>query len=142
MMPGFLLYMITLRKLHKELRKKGSSLLCLQGDPLQIWEELISRFEIAQVYINKDYEPYAIERDQKVKDLLQKQGIELLTYKDQVIFEENEVMKNDGKPYTVFTPYKNKWLETFKNNNPDPSEAINTFEQLLNPSRPSFSFIN
>jgi len=48
-----------------------------------------------------------------VKDLLQKQGIELLTYKDQVIFEENEVMKNDGKPYTVFTPYKNKWLDSF-----------------------------
>jgi deoxyribodipyrimidine photo-lyase len=103
----------TLLNLHKELRKKGTSLLCIQGDPIQIWEELISRFEIAQVYINKDYEPYARKRDENVKDLLQKHGIELLAFKDQVIFEENEVVKDDGKPYTVFTPYKNKWLETF-----------------------------
>ncbi|MCB2209205.1 MAG: DNA photolyase family protein [Bacteroidetes bacterium] len=114
-----------LEQLHQELVKKGSSLLCLQGDPLQIWEELIHRFEIARVYINKDYEPYARKRDQKVKDLLQKQVIELLTYKDQVIFEENEVMKNDGKPYTVFTPYKNKWLEKFKKGNPEPSDLTN-----------------
>jgi deoxyribodipyrimidine photo-lyase len=120
---------VTLLNLHKELRKKGSSLLCLQGDPAQIWEELINRFEIARVYINKDYEPYARERDQKVKDLLQKKGIELLAFKDQVIFEESEVMKDDGRPYTVFTPYKNKWLDTFKSIDSTP-EDLTTLENF------------
>lgn len=115
----------TLLNLHKELRKQGSSLFCIQGEPVQIWKELISRFEVAQVYINKDYEPYARKRDEKIKDLLQKYGIELLVFKDQVIFEENEVVKNDGKPYTVFTPYKNKWLEKFKKSNPEPSDLTN-----------------
>ena len=125
----------TLLSLHKKLRKKGSSLLCLQGDPLQIWKDLISRFEIAHVYINKDYEPYARERDQKVKDLLQKHGIELLAFKDQVIFEENEIVKNDGEPYTVFTPYKNKWLDTFKSihSTPEDLPAIENFKTSDHP---------
>ncbi len=111
--PRFNFIYDTLYNLHKELLKSGCSLLCLQGDPVKIWEELIARYDISKVFINKDYEPYAIERDYKVKDLLQKHDIELHGYKDQVIFEENEVVKADGKPYTVFTPYKNKWLESF-----------------------------
>lgn len=114
-----------LAHLHQELIKKGTSLLCLKGDPIHVWEELIERYEISQVYINKDYEPYALERDKQLKEFLQHHKIELLAFKDQVIFEENEVVKNDGKPYTVFTPYKNKWLAKFKNNKPAPSNLTN-----------------
>lgn len=105
----------TLRSINDELVKKGSSLLCLHGKPLEVWQELTQTFDIAEVYINKDYEPYARQRDDEVQKLLEGKGIAFHAFKDQVIFEENEVLKNDGKPYTVFTPYKNKWLETFHN---------------------------
>ncbi len=103
-----------LNHLNQELIKKGSLLLCLKGEPIKVWEELITRYEISQVYFNKDYEPYALERDEQLKKLLHPHGIEVFAFKDQVIFEENEVVKDDGKPYIVFTPYKNKWLEKFR----------------------------
>jgi deoxyribodipyrimidine photo-lyase len=103
----------TLSEINKKLNQKGSSLLCLKGDPEKVFEELTDRFEIARVYTNKDYEPYAIERDSTIKTELGKKGIQFHSYKDQVIFEESEIVKDDGKPYTVFTPYKNKWLKRF-----------------------------
>ncbi len=102
-----------LEAIHESLRKSGSSLMVLKGNPLTIWKELISTHEIASVYINKDYEPYALERDRTIESLLQNRGIPLLQYKDQVIFEKDEVLKKDGKPYTVYTPYKRRWHELF-----------------------------
>ena len=78
-----------------------------------IWKELITTFDINSVYINKDYEPYSIQRDNKIESILIKNGIKLKRYKDQVIFEEKEILKSDNTPYTVFTPYKNKWLQKF-----------------------------
>ena len=102
-----------LTKLDKELREMNSGLLVKTGEPLKIWKELISDFEIGEVHFNRDYEPYATERDNKVQQLLQKNNIAVQSYKDQVIFEPHEVLKGDGTPYTVFTPYKNKWLEHF-----------------------------
>jgi deoxyribodipyrimidine photo-lyase len=106
----------TVYAINRQLRAKGSSLKILHGDTLKIWKRLIVEFEIRQVYLNRDYEPYALERDSKVKQLLEKQGISYYTFKDQVIFEANEIVKNDGKPYTIFTPYKRKWLEHYKLN--------------------------
>ena len=100
-----------LTKLDKELHEMNSGLLVKTGVPLQIWQELVNEFEIGEVHFNRDYEPYATERDDKVKQLLQKNSISVFSYKDQVIFEPHEVLKADGTPYTVFTPYKNKWLE-------------------------------
>ncbi|MBN1599536.1 MAG: deoxyribodipyrimidine photo-lyase [Bacteroidales bacterium] len=114
----------TLKSIHTKLKNWGSSLLCLIGDPREIWEELTEQYEISGVYINKDYEPYAIERDNKVKQLLLKRGIMLFAYKDQVIFEESEVIKHDGNPYTVFTPYKNKWLSMIREEHYRPSYKI------------------
>ncbi len=87
------------------LEKNGSSLLVLYGDPVQVFKKL----NPAWVYANHDYEPYAIERDAQVKDLLEAKGAGLKTFKDQVIFEKEEVLKDDGTPYTVFTPYSRKW---------------------------------
>ena len=107
----------TLLAIHKKLIKRDSSLLVVKGDPYQVWEELILKYDIDSVFINKDYEPYALSRDEKIKNLLHKKGVKLKAFKDQVIFEEDEIVKNDGTPYTVFTPYKNKWLSLFKDKN-------------------------
>jgi deoxyribodipyrimidine photo-lyase len=102
--------------LKKNIEKTGSSLIVRSGKPEEIFEELISRFAIARVFTNHDYEPYARERDDKIMNLLNSAGIEFITYKDQVIFEKNEVVKDSGDPYTVFTPYSKKWrIKLFEN---------------------------
>jgi deoxyribodipyrimidine photo-lyase len=87
----------------------GSDLKVYYGEPLEVFKQLISENQIAQVYTNRDYEPYALQRDKEIFDLLKNEGIELIGAKDHVIFEKNEVLKDDGKPYTVFTPYSRKW---------------------------------
>jgi deoxyribodipyrimidine photo-lyase len=87
----------------------GSDLKVFYGEPKAIFQKLISDDKIAQVYTNRDYEPYAIERDKAIFQLLQKKEIELIGAKDHVIFEKSEVVKDDLKPYTVFTPYSKKW---------------------------------
>lgn len=103
----------SLSKINKQLNNHSASLQIFKGQIDEVWEKLVTTFDIQKVYSNKDYEPYAIKRDQKIKEFLNSKGIEMKTFKDQVIFEEDEVVKADGKPYTVFTPYKRKWLEKF-----------------------------
>lgn len=93
----------SLSVLKAELEKLGSSLLVLQGNPVEIFKNLRPR----SVYINHDYEPYAIERDNAVSKI-----VDLKSYKDQVIFDKDEILKDDGTPYTVFTPYSRKWKAT------------------------------
>lgn len=101
----------TITELHDELKKLGSAVIIKYGKPLEIWQQLLNEYQIAAVYTNHDYEPYAIERDTAINNLLQQHHISFHTYKDQVIFEKLEVAKNDGTPYTVFTPYSRKWRE-------------------------------
>ena len=103
----------TLKKLDDELKNQGSGLLVLKGNPVQVWENLLQEHKISKVFCNKDYEPYARQRDEKISVLLKESGIEFLQCKDQVIFEEGEIVKDDMKPYHVFTPYKNKWLRKY-----------------------------
>ena len=103
----------SLAKINKQLNKHNTSLQILKGQIDDVWKNLVTTYDIQKVYLNKDYEPYAIKRDQKIKDFLNSKGIEMKSFKDQVIFEEDEIVKADGKPYTVFTPYKRKWLEKF-----------------------------
>ena len=103
-----------IEELNKECQKHGSSLLVIYDDPKTTWEQLIKTYNIAAVYTNHDYEPYAKTRDGMVKEILNEHGIKFKTYKDQVIFEKAEVLKDDGKPYTVYTPYKNKWYQKLK----------------------------
>jgi deoxyribodipyrimidine photo-lyase len=100
-----------LEKLKSLYQALGSDLAVFYGKPKEIYEKLLSNYQIAQVYTNRDYEPYALERDREIYELLQKNNIELIGAKDHVIFEKNEVMKNDGLPYTVFTPYSRKWKD-------------------------------
>jgi deoxyribodipyrimidine photo-lyase len=98
-------------RLASELEAMGSALLVKYGHPAEVWAELIKSFDIGSVFTNHDYEPYARERDEKISNLLKTNHISFHTFKDQVIFEKEEVMKDDGGPYVVFTPYKRKWLE-------------------------------
>jgi deoxyribodipyrimidine photo-lyase len=99
-----------LEHLNKELQKFGSSLLVLHNNPLNVFDYLADILNINSVYINKDYEPLARERDSRISKFLSARGIAFHQFKDQVIFEEGEVMKADGTPYSVFTPYKKQWL--------------------------------
>ncbi len=99
----------SLLEMQEELKKLGSSLIVKYGDPQKIWTTLLKEYQIESVYTNHDYEPYAIGRDEQVKELLQKNDINFYTFKDHVIFERSEVTKDDGLPYTVFTPYSRKW---------------------------------
>jgi deoxyribodipyrimidine photo-lyase len=96
-------------RLNRELKQFGSSLLVKVGKPWVVWKELLSEYAIDTVFTNRDYEPYAITRDNSVNELLKENNVRFHTYKDIVIFEKNEVLKDDKTPYTVFTPYSNKW---------------------------------
>lgn len=102
-----------LNTIDEKLKLQKSSLLIEKGSPIEVWEKLSNVYQIEAVYTNKDYEPYAIKRDTKVDEVLASKNIQFKNFKDQVIFEETEIVKNDGLPYTVFTPYKNKWLQHF-----------------------------
>tara|TARA_B100000809_G_scaffold130660_1_gene128492 strand:+ start:25466 stop:26758 length:1293 start_codon:yes stop_codon:yes gene_type:complete len=106
-----------LASINSSLNKHSSSLYCLQGKPIEVWKQLTDEFDIVSVYANEDYEPYGIKRDAAVQGYLSGQNIDFLLYKDQVIFAKNEVLKKDNTPYTIYTPYKNKWLEIFANEN-------------------------
>ena len=103
-----------LQKINKKLVSYNSSLKIYHGKPLDVFKQLSKENPELKVYANRDYEPYAIARDEEINKLLLENGSELISTKDQVIFEKNEVVKNDGLPYTVFTPFKNKWLAKFK----------------------------
>lgn len=104
----------TLQSLRSELQTKyESSIAVFQGAPENIFKKLLNKYEVQMVFANHDYEPYAIKRDEAIKSILAINNIEFRTYKDQVIFEKAEVVKSDGEPYVVFTPYKNRWKEIF-----------------------------
>ncbi|WP_282111471.1 cryptochrome/photolyase family protein [Maribacter stanieri] len=104
----------TLQTMRNELQKEhNSSLAMYYGKPMDILKNLTEEYEVMSLYTNRDYEPYAKERDEKVSEFLNENNIEFKTFKDQVIFEKSEIVKGDGDPYVVYTPYKNKWQEQF-----------------------------
>ena len=95
--------------LDNQLKEIGSSIKIFYSTPEKVFTELIKDYNVECVYTNHDYEPYADERDTTVRELLIINEIAFKSYKDQCIFEKDEVVKDDGKPYTVFTPYSRKW---------------------------------
>jgi deoxyribodipyrimidine photo-lyase len=102
-----------LSKIQFELQKKGKSLAVFHGKPSDIFLKLIAENKIKTIYTNHDYEPYARKRDKELNTLFTAHNIIFKTSKDQVIFEKNEVTKEDGLPYVVYTPYSRKWKENF-----------------------------
>ena len=96
-------------RLKNELEKIGSSLRIFYNTPKQVFENLIDEYQIKSVFANRDYEPYAQNRDKEINELLKAKSIDFKGAKDHVIFEKNEITKDDGKPYSIFTPYAKKW---------------------------------
>jgi deoxyribodipyrimidine photo-lyase len=98
-----------LQEMQAELINIESTLEVFHSTPAEAFKKLASNYTIEKVFTNHDYEPYAKERDNSIADLLKTKGALLYTFKDQVIFEKDEVLKDDGKPYSIFTPYSRKW---------------------------------
>ncbi|WP_395049196.1 cryptochrome/photolyase family protein [Flavobacterium sp.] len=121
----------SLSKINSQLKEMGNSLLVKKGKTQEVWQTLIQEYDVKEVFFNKDYEPYAIKRDLAICELLEANKTAQFSFKDQVIFEEMEITKADGLPYTVYTPYKNKWLEKYNSMAPvpeyDTSEKISNF---------------
>jgi deoxyribodipyrimidine photo-lyase len=104
----------TLLDIKTELKGSGSDLLVMHDTPLGAWKRILEYYAVDSVFVNRDYEPYAVNRDYEVELFLQQNGIRMFSFKDQVVFEKNDILKADGKPYTVYTPYSKKWLENQK----------------------------
>lgn len=100
--------------LDKELRKMGSGLLVKRGDPVEVFSQLLEDYNVFAVYTNTDFEPYAIERDRKVKELLSERNISFYPFTDHVIMEPGTVVRPNGQPYEVFTPFRNQWINIWR----------------------------
>jgi len=105
----------TLQNIQSTLKEEhNSSIAMFHGKPIDIFKHLVDSYDIGAVYTNHDYEPYAKARDEKVASFLNENHIEFKTFKDQVVFEKSEIVKKDGKPYMVYTPYMKLWKSTFR----------------------------
>lgn len=102
-----------LNGLKSELEEMGSSLLVLHGKPENVFDKLFVDYDVKAIFTNRDYEPYAIQRDNTIKNLAESKQVSFQTYKDQVVFEWNEVLKSNKTPYTVFTPYSKIWKNKY-----------------------------
>ena len=106
----------TLQSMRKTLKdERDSSIAMFYSTPKEVFKQLVEDYHIDTVFTNHDYEPYAKTRDTEIEELLAKNNINFKTFKDQVIFEKDEVVKQDGDPYVVYTPYMRTWKENFKN---------------------------
>jgi len=115
-----------LKAMNTHLESFGTEIRMFHGNPKEVFRSLMKNYTIVKVFTNHDYEPYAIKRDLDIKKLVSSNKIDFQTYKDQVIFERNEITKKDGKPYVVYTPYSRKWLEKYETDKPEnyPSEDL------------------
>ncbi|MDE3236208.1 MAG: deoxyribodipyrimidine photo-lyase [Bacteroidota bacterium] len=135
-----------LEHIQQQLLQMGSTLQVFYGTPLEMFQSLLQRYSIEKVFTNHDYEKYAIERDGAVAKLLQENGASFHSYKDHVIFEKHEVVKDDRLPYTVFTPYSKRWKATLTpfHLKPYPTEKYfsNFYKQkeIAIPSLPAMGF--
>ena len=116
-------------KLHNTFLKNDSGLKVFQSTPLEAFKSLVSDYQVKNVFTNEDYEPYARERDTFIHDFLKSKGVGFVRVKDQVIFSPEEIMNDQGQPYKVFTPYKNKWREKLK---PSDYKQLDSAGQLKN----------
>jgi deoxyribodipyrimidine photo-lyase len=104
-----------LHKIDEALKKAGSSINVMKCTPLEAFEKLCNSYPVHAIYSNRDYEPYAIKRDKEIEEIALKNKAMFLQFKDQVIFEKQEILKSNGEPYAVYTPYKNQWLLKYAN---------------------------
>jgi deoxyribodipyrimidine photo-lyase len=123
-----------LERMQQEMVARGSTLLVEHGEPEEVWERLLERFDITAVTANHDHEPYAISRDGHVSELLASRGIAFRTFKDISLFERGEVVKDNGGAYTVYTPYMRKWKSLFHPDMAAPSPSALHLERLWSAS--------
>lgn len=131
--------------LQHQLEELGTDLQVYYGNPIEVWEQIINELSPSAVYTNKDYEPYARKRDHSIDELLNQHQIQLLTFKDHVIFEKNEIVKDDGSPYKVFTPYSRKWKSVLTEEALKPFETeryFHHFIQVSPSSKPTLEDMN
>ena len=128
-----------LENMQKQLEKKAKSLAIFLGDPKKIFQKLIEENKIKTVYTNHDYEPYARKRDKEVYQLFKEHDITFKTSKDQVIFEKDEVVKDDGTPYVVYTPYSKKWKEKLQNTKLTQYKSEDKLDQIVKHNYPFLS---
>lgn len=119
-----------LQHVNQQLAHFGSTVRVKEGKVLDIFKELLEEYAIQAVYCNRDYEPQAIRRDQAVHELLQRHNIRFQDYKDQVIFEKDEICKEDGSPYTVYGPYARKWRSKLTEQSLQPQDVGTTKNYL------------
>lgn len=109
----------SLQEIRKQLKEHYQSSIGIYfGNPKDIIKTLIAEYDVQSIYTNRDYEPYARKRDGEIAQTLKLSNIEFKTFKDQVIFEKNEVVKDNGEPYVVYTPYMRKWKQKFQSDEP------------------------
>lgn len=111
-------------------QKAGSDLWVFYDFPQKVFKKLVENHKIEKVYSNRDYEPYAKDRDRTIFEFLKSKGVEMIGSKDHVIFEKSEVLTNNGDPYKVFTPYMRKWKEHFKTEMLAPFQCEKYFKNL------------
>ena len=104
----------SLKEIETELQKRGSSLIVRFGNPVIEIPKIVDEYKIEGLFFNHDYEPYAKKRDTEIEKILRAKNIKVTHYKDHVFYEKREILNGSGEIYKVFTPYKNKWLETFR----------------------------
>jgi deoxyribodipyrimidine photo-lyase len=121
--------------MNEHLKSFDASIDILHGKPIEVFESLIKKYQIASVFTNQDYEPYAIRRDQEILELLKSENINFNSFKDQVIFEKNEITKKDGNPYVVYTPYSKKWIEAYEQINHIHYSSEDLLSQLYTQSK-------
>ena len=118
--------------LQKQLELKGKSMVTVKGEPLEVMGQLIESYAVQKVITNRDYEPYARERDGNMASFLESKGIAFETHKDHVMFEKSEVTKDDGLPYKVYTPYSRKWMAALDKEGITAFPSENHLDKLLN----------
>lgn len=128
-----------LESIDMELQKFGKNLAVFYGDPITIIEQIIAENQVKALYTNHDYEPYAKNRDQEITSVLASRNIAFHTFKDQVIFEKSEVVKDDLTPYVVYTPYSRKWKDLFQKTKLEHFESEKLLNNIANHSYPFLS---
>lgn len=126
-----------IKKIKKAYQDLGSDLIVHYGDPVDLIPSLAATLNCEQVFTNADYEPYARLRDQAIKEKLKEQAAKLIEIKDHVIFEKSEITKDDGLPYTVYTPYANKWKKNLVDSHIAPVDSSSQTHQLHVVAEPS-----
>lgn len=122
----------SLQQMRTELQQKfASNITIFNGKPIEIFKKITEKYAIEAVFTNHDYEPYATKRDQEIANFLNEKSIQFHTFKDQVIFEKSEIVKKDGNPYVVYTPFMKAWKEQFKKEKLTHFESENHLHNLI-----------